>query len=149
MVHGSFDDRDDARLHVKDWLRSHSPSDYTTQNLRRLARDMMKSDSDPVDHVHISWRERNYGIVKGLVEFASEELAHGYDGSPAGLHHAHDELSKAGALLPNRLKAAIKHLRNALDVLSMHGASRATERASIAATLALTMIGGSPERLAA
>jgi len=150
MVQGSFDDRDDARLHVKQWLRSHSPSEYTPQNLRRLARELMDSDTEPVDHVRVAWRERVYGMVKGLVEFAGEELMHPQGGVPASLHRAHDELAKAAALLPNRLGAAIRHLRNALDMLSAHPHSaKSTERASIAANLALSMIGGSTERLAA
>lgn len=157
--YGSFDDRDDARLHVKQWLRSHGPSDYTQQNMRRLVRDMMASDTEPVDHVHVAWRERGYGIVKGLVEFAGEELLQSLpptqsmpsmpsQGSgSAGLHRAHEELAKAAALLPNRAAAAMRHLREALDVLSEQGmaASRSVERASLAATLALSMIGGKAE----
>jgi hypothetical protein len=140
MVHGSFEDRNDARLHVKHWLRTHAASDFTASNLRRLANDLASSDTEPVDHVRIAWRERGYGIVKGLVEFAVEELA---DGAHSGWQYAHDELAKAAALLPNRSAAACGHLQDALSSLSSSGSGgRAAERAISAASLALTMMGG-------
>jgi hypothetical protein len=143
MVHGSFDDRNDARLHVKHWLRSHAAADYTAVNLRRLAQDLATSDTEPVDHVRIAWRERCYGIVKGLVEFAGEELGHAQDGAMSSLRHAHDELTKAGGLLPNRSGAASRHLQDALSLMSSSSSGgRAAERAFSAASLALTMIGG-------
>lgn len=151
MVHGCFEDRDDARLHVKQWLRIHSADEFTTPNLRRLAQDMMESDFEPVDHVRIAWRERGYGIVKGLVEFAGEELMSPQGGVPSSLHRAHDELAKAAQLLPNRIGVAITHLRTALDMMEAHGtaAPRSVGRASVAATLALSMIGGSAIKAAA
>ena len=150
MVHGSFEDRNDARLHVKHWLRSHAASDYTANNLRRLAHDLATSDTEPVDDVRIAWRERCYGIVKGLVEFAGEELAHAQDGAMSGLRHAHDELNRAAALLPNRSTAASRHLQDALTSLSSGGLNgRAAERAFSAAELALTMIGGATVQAAA
>ena len=144
MVHGSFDDRDDARLHVKQWLRSNSVSEYTTHNLRRLAHDLMKSDSDPVDHIRIAWRERGYGIVKGLVEFAAEELSLPGDGFPEYQNRAHDELSKAADLLPNRVGPAVEHLKVALDYLTSGAqpARNQMERASVAVSVALSMLGG-------
>ena len=144
MVQGSFDDRDDARLHVKQWLRSHAVSDYTTYNIQRLAYDLMKSDSDPVDHIRVAWRERGYGIVKGLVEFACEELGMARDHGTLNHSHAYEEASKAAQLLPNRVVPAIDHLRNALELLSASdGVSYpSTERASVAVSLALSMLGG-------
>jgi len=149
MTTGSFDDRDDARLHVKQWLRSHAPADYTSQNLGRLARDLMMSDSDPVDHIRIARRERGYGIVKGLVEFAGEELASLQDGASVALAHAREELSNASRLLPNRVGPAITHLQTALDLLSGHVNAAAAEKASIAVSLALSMISGHTVKAAA
>src|SRR2546423_11376690 len=38
MLNGTFDDRNDARLSVKQWLIMNEAQDYTHTNLRRLAK---------------------------------------------------------------------------------------------------------------
>ncbi len=156
MFNGSFEDREDARLGVKQWLRSHAPSEYTAGNLRRLANDMMRTDREPLDHVRIALRERCYGIVKGLVEFAGEELAQGPEGAPLSLGRAHEEIACAAALLPCRSENASRHLRTALELMKARcgddaapSSFKAIESASVAVALALSMLGDAPMRSSA
>jgi len=148
MYNGSFEDRNDARLGVKEWLRTHSPAEYTPGNLQRLARKMMLMDREPVDDVRVAWRERGYGIVQGLAEFAAEELKHSQEESSSAACRAGDEIGLAVSMIPSRSSRAARHLRAALEMLRSNNSdsvvmdgSRPYERASIAVTLAISLLG--------
>jgi hypothetical protein len=74
MIYGNYDDRNDARVNVKGWLRNNDAASYTSEEIRRLVIDAIKADRDPVDPIADSWREGSYGALVGLVEFAQEEM---------------------------------------------------------------------------
>ncbi len=74
MIYGTYDDRNDARVNVKGWLRNNDAASYTSEEIRRLVIEAIKADRDPVDPIADSWREGSYGALVGLVEFAEEEM---------------------------------------------------------------------------
>jgi len=74
MIYGTYDDRNEARVNVKGWLRNNEVASYTPEEIRRLVIDAIKADRDPVDPIADSWREGSYGALVGLVEFAQEEM---------------------------------------------------------------------------
>jgi hypothetical protein len=112
---GTFDDRNHASASVKVWLSGQEPSAYSVRNLKRLAREIVEGDRDGVDHLEIKWRETSYGMVRGIVEFAAEEVER--------LIHAHKD--------HRSLRMAVAALREALGLLPGNAAT-AVDRVSVA-----------------
>jgi hypothetical protein len=156
VKYGAFDDRDNARRHVKRWMNENLPVDYTVGNLMGLARKMVADDYEPVDDIRVQWMETSYGLLRGIVEFAADQLAadrsdagregSASQGSDSRISQAAAMTWEAAAALPYRTDAARRHLQSALDVLGTpHGgeavAPAAVQRARQAISLALLMLG--------
>ena len=149
MNNGAFDDRDNARRHVKLWMQDNLPGDYTVGNLMGLARKMVADDFEPVDDIRVQWAETSYGLLRGVVEFAADQLncergdaVHGRD---ARIAKACAMTLDAAAALPYQTGVARRHLSEALDMLSAFHTSEHTsnnlQRARNAISLALLMLG--------
>lgn len=155
MTNGAFDDRDNARRHVKLWMRDAAPGDYTVGNLMGLARQMVVSDSEPVDDIRVQWTETSYGLVRGVVEFAADQLSAERidtvrDGSDSCLVEAAAFAWQAAGALPYRTTIARRHLLDALELLnssfSVDHSPTNIHRAQRAMSLALMMLGTPPGR---
>lgn len=156
MMHGAFDDRDNARRHVKHWMQNHTPGDYTIVNLLGLARKIVADDYEPVDDIRVQWAETSYGILRGIVEFAADQLKAelGRSGreraiSSVGLDSRIAEASaltiRAANALPYRTAEARRLLSDALEYLGPAYAndldpSVNVQRARTAMSLALMMM---------
>jgi hypothetical protein len=156
MNNGAFDDRDNARRHVKHWMQNHTPGDYTIVNLLGLARKMVADDYEPVDDIRVQWAETSYGILRGIVEFAADQLSAelGRSGreraiSGVGLDSRTAQASAltmcAANALPYRTAEARRLLSDALELLGPAYASDMepsvhVQRAQTAISLALMMM---------
>jgi hypothetical protein len=135
LNNGTFDDRDDARMTVKQWLTGHELQDYTVANMRELAR-MMTRQGEPVDDIRVEYRERSYGMLRGIVEFA-EEQASVVSGAAGGL------LKQAAEMLPHAATAACEKVCHALELLEadMNAVGNASmQRAQMATRLAASLL---------
>lgn len=157
MTFGTFDDRDDARIAAKLWLQSHEPAEYTVANMRALLTSMVRQYSDPVDDIRVEWRERCYGILRGVVEFAAEQLAQlRADAGPVRimLEKVAQLLKEAVSLLPKAVSGAHAALCGALDLLeaslpAVAGNERVVEKSRGAAALAVSLLTNRGSRLSA
>jgi hypothetical protein len=62
-------------------MQENLPGDYTVNNLMGLARKMVADDSEPVDDIRVQWTETSYGLLRGVVEFAADQLTRESDSS--------------------------------------------------------------------
>jgi hypothetical protein len=135
VINGTFDDRDDARMTVKQWLTRHEMDDYTVANMRELVR-VMTLQGEPVDDIRVEYRERSYGMLRGIVEFAGEQ-ASVVSGGAGSL------LKQAAEMLPHAATAACEKVCHALELLEgdMNAVGNASmERARMATRLAASLL---------
>ncbi len=111
MGTGTFDDRNDARLIVKRWLRRNPEESYRPEHIRRLVAETVLRDHDPVDPIADSWREGMYGAWIGVLEFAGEEMEQSKHGSASA---AADAVRQALRHLPYQPSATLERLQSAL-----------------------------------
>jgi hypothetical protein len=124
---GTFDDRNHASASVKLWLSRQEPAAYSVQNLKLLAREIVKGDREAVDHLEVKWRETSYGIVQGIVEFGVEEIERlmrhhpEYHPEYRSMRMALAALRRSLALLPGNATGAAGHIGNAAAYISDAG----------------------------
>jgi hypothetical protein len=145
---GTFDDRNEARLHVKQWLSTNDPETYSAQNIRCLVAATVRNDTDPVDGIHDSWREASYGAVMGIGEFAGEALTRlAQTSDDRALRESLSATHKALSCLPHEPLATIRylhdaqqHIMEARPALPGRGAAPETQRALRALGLAQELL---------
>ncbi|MEP6754553.1 MAG: hypothetical protein ABJA67_03545 [Chthonomonadales bacterium] len=132
----TFDDRVDAQFAVKHWLQNHVPSDFTLNNMRRLLRDMVQKEKEPVDDMRAEYRERTVGMLRGILEYSREEAENVARMSPSRtLNNAVANLRSAFDMLPSQSQTAGIQIQEAVSQLEIE-ASMSIERSRQAAMLA-------------
>lgn len=137
----TFDDRMDAHFEVKDWLQSHSPSEFTLNNMRRLLRDMVQKEVEPVDDIRGEYQERTIGMLRGILEYSREQAEAVVQLQPSlCLTNAVAGLRDAMEMLPRASRSATVHIQEAVSNMGSDSGI-ALERSRQAASLACMLLG--------
>ncbi len=135
-----FEERNDMRHAVKNWMESNGSDIYTQDNIRQFVTDQVTSAKDPLDSSDDSWREGTYGAWIGVVEFAGDELARiAEEADDSALNDALLEARAALPALPHDTHRTLSHIETANQILTRRPLRRA-DRAVGALALAQNLL---------